>query len=190
MVIVPFKVNGFDFVDQQELSAEDQKKVTLSIVDSLNLFPQEYHCEAVRPTHKEPVPQIRFGIYFRRDLVGALWLGCTQLAPGHTARAAKFFMRPCPGFIFEHVRTFWTAPVFALIVRHLLRNELDTRAGGTVQIEGLEYGLDARVVPVEFAEVHTLFNTLIGNDSTVNLEKRNLSQGGEDVRVVRSNGLP
>ena len=186
MIIEPFQVGVFTVTDQQELSTKEQAEVSLAIRDGLNIMPQEYHCEKVRPLFVDAIPIIRFGIHFQAQMIGALWLGCTDLAPGHTERSAQLFVRPCPGFIVEQTARFWKADVFVQIMKYLLNNELQTRARTTVQIVGLDYARDTRIVPREFAQIHTGVNALLTDDPDVIFEKINLPQGGEDIRVKKA----
>ena len=145
MVIESFRVNGFQLVDTQDLSERQSNEVTAAISFGLQLFPLEYQCEAIKRDPNGEFPIVRLGVFDNRDLlIGGLWFGCNLLEESSTKLDVRIFTRPSIGPILRHESKFWKGPIMTLLVNYFLRNQLEIREGGTLQIIGFDYIADSR----------------------------------------------
>jgi hypothetical protein len=182
VIVEPFTFGAYTVRDFRDAGPREQAAIGRAIRDGLFLIPVEYKCGALALAVDGDYTQIRLGVYRGKTLIGAWWLGAHEAAPGHTKTDAKLYTRPCPGMVPGHEVEFWNAPMVLQFVRHLFRNPLRVRGGGTIQFVGFDYALDSRQPADSPVAMLREIDVLASADRDLVVERRKITRSLSDNR--------
>lgn len=192
MIVEPFQAGGFLLTDVGDLSERASDRVTLAIARGLREFPPEFYCDAVGRDPEGEFPMMRLQVSNPpgNQVYGGAWMGCNELAPGHTATDAKIFTRPVVGPRIQFEAIFWNSTALVLILKHILDNPILVRGGGTIQVMGFDYITDPSVTTAGLGTIHGAWDARMRLDPFLDLTETDLGGGKADVRVTKSSPGP
>lgn len=142
MIIEPFELLDYRFVDSQDLTTRDRRLMGIALAEGFRQLDSGDHCKALGRNPDGDHPIMMFGVYQADALVGAWWIGCNEQLAGSTRRDVRLRSVPHPGATQGNFGTFFTARETVKIGKQILNRKLEVRGGGTVTIVEFTFTAD------------------------------------------------